>query len=161
MLRLGQSTSRVTRGVAAACRSNALLPCSAGQQQHGVSMLGALAAAEHPKVNSPENNETRTTSSGEQRSRAYASRSRVIAWPAAHLPCAVLGGATSKRRISTAAGTERNGGVATTVDLGPDAMAGGADAAMAAVGTADQVRHGFVFSRNLLEFLRNLQHRNT
>ncbi|CAM9253069.1 unnamed protein product [Ectocarpus sp. 13 AM-2016] len=140
MLRLGQSTSRVTRGVAAACRNNALLPCSAGQQQHGVSMLRALAATEHPKVNSSEHNKTWTTSSGEQRSRAYASRRRLIAWPAAHLPGAVFSGATSKRPMSTAAGTGHSGDVSTTADLGPDAMAGGADTAMAAAGTADQAQ---------------------
>ncbi|CAN0262560.1 unnamed protein product, partial [Ectocarpus sp. 12 AP-2014] len=90
MLRLGQSTSRVTRGVATARRNNALLPCSAGQQQHGVSMLRGLGATEQPKVNSSEHNKTWTTSSGEQRSRAYASRRRLIAWPAAHLPGAVF-----------------------------------------------------------------------
>lgn len=143
MLRFGPSTVRATRGVTAFSRSDALFP-QCDQQKHGISILRALGCAESPKSKSVSRSEHRgSTVCSEQASARSASsgclgtwptRKRVSALSAAHL-------ATPKRLMSTAGGgggnpqTASGGG-----DVVPDAIAGAADAAGAAAGTADQVR---------------------
>lgn len=145
MLRLGQSTVRVTRGVDATSRSHALLP-SSGLQQHGMSMLRSLGAAGH----GPGNTSSTGGSTGLQDAVGVSSGSNSVrvlrkispAFSAAHL-------STPKRLMSTAVGggdpptgDTAAANAAAAADLGPDAVAGAADAAMAAAGAADKVRYG-------------------
>ncbi len=139
MLRLGPSTVRATRGATAFSRSDALFP-PCNQQQHGVSMLRAIGCAERPTVSSSEQS---STVCSEQATDRRASSGRLGAWPTRKKGSALSAThlATPKRLMSTAGGgggipqTASNGG-----DVVPDAIAGATDAAVAAAGTADQVR---------------------
>lgn len=158
MLCVGHSAARITRGVASVVRNDALLPLSE-QQQYGMSMLRALGGREHPSANNSaehvRGSRTGRSSSSKQSghssstscSNLYASgRELSFAVSAARL-------ASPKRLMSTAARgsippTGNTGASGAAVGgVGPDELAGAADAAMAAASTADQVRlHASVYS---------------
>lgn len=147
MLRLGQSTARITQGVTATGRSHASLP-SSGQQQHGMSMLKALGAAGHRRANRSSNTGGSTGVGSSRSSSVCFAKKAPSAFSAAHL-------STPKRLMSTAVGGgdapragDAGAGAAAAAanDLGPDAVAGAADAAMAAAGTVDKVRHGVIYT---------------
>lgn len=149
MLRLGQSSLRITRGVASPSRSHALLSLP-GKQQHGISMLRSLGAVEQGSANRSSTGGStgpqgaHGISSGS--SRINVARNTPSSFSATHL-------STPKRLMSTAVGggnPPHTGDTAASAaaaagDLGPDAVAGAADAAMAAAaGGVDQVRHGLI-----------------
>lgn len=149
MLRLGQSAVRITRYAAAVARNDALLT-SPVRQQHGISMLSAMGGSEHLRVNSsehPRGSRTGGSSSAQQRNQSTTICSNLHA-SRGDLAFAASAGrlALPRRLMSTAAGggsnppTGNTGPAAPAVgDVDPDALAGTADAAMAAASTADQV----------------------
>ena len=145
MLRLGQSSLRITRGVSAPSRNHALLSLP-GEQQHGLSMLRSLGAAEH----GPANRSSTGGSSDQQgadgtssrSSSVYVTRKTPSSFSAKHLSMpkrlmsTVVGGGDPPQTGDAAASAAAAGG-----DLGPDAVGGAADAAIAAAaGGLDQVR---------------------
>lgn len=149
MLRLGHSSVRITKGLNATGRSHALLH-SSSQRQHGMSMLRLLGPG-HGRANgsSPGGSSELQGAHGvssSRRSSVFATSNTHSAFSAAHL-------STPKRLMSTAvgggdpphAGDTASATSASAGDLvGPDAMAGAADAAMAAAGVVDQVRYGSI-----------------
>lgn len=151
MLRLGQSTVKVSRGVTATGRKHALLP-SSGHQLNGISMLKSVGSGQRqgPAIaNRTEQQGTHGVSSSSRGSSVCVSRKVPFAFSAAaHM-------STPKRLMSTAVGggdpPPQAGGDSAAAnaagaagDLGPDVMAGAADAAVAAAGAVDQVRHALI-----------------
>lgn len=160
MLRLGQSTTRICRGVNVTIRNDALLP-SSERQQHGMSTLRALGSGSgvYPRACSSgkttnSDGSSRTSCSERRSDRATktsnvcASRGRHTYPSVAYRPGMLSASRSSKRLMSTSTGagkpdaseTGSNGAATASTDLGTDAMASASDAAMAAAGTADQVR---------------------
>lgn len=148
MLRLPQSTARISRGVIVASRNDTLLP-SSRQQQHGMSMLRALPSP--AKTSSSGRGSTscggKESYRATKRSNACAGRREPAFSSVAYRPSMLSTGGSSKRLMSTSTGannpdaseTGSNAAATASTNAGSDAMAGAPDAAMAAAGAADQV----------------------